>query len=198
MVKSLHKLFSYIGRALSPMVVGLVSGLESLYLHSDARVRDVAISITTRLIVENSDVFLEVDNLGAVWNIYFLLDYTSISKHKRAPYSGTRLAICQALKVLSSLYTPAQQSLTFQIVLKLLKLSNKSEQEIKAVKETLSQIFDNVMHMESEARYSLYPTFMQLITAHFEHFYDLIEWVVTRYSQLLHAMLVKSNKRYDV
>ncbi len=81
----------------------------------------MAISVSSRLIVENRKAFVARDNLAAVWNIYFLLDFLSVgrdntgsgggtallpskSKYVASP-AGTRVAVCEVIEI-SLFYTP--------------------------------------------------------------------------------------------
>lgn len=70
-------LITTIAPALSPIAVALVGELEAYYIHHDPRVRDAAITVSTRLIAALPHLFLGQDNLAAVWNLYFLLDILS-------------------------------------------------------------------------------------------------------------------------
>lgn len=55
------------------MSLAFVAGLENFYNNSDYVVRGICVSACARLISENQKVFLEEDNLAAIWNLYFLL-----------------------------------------------------------------------------------------------------------------------------
>jgi hypothetical protein len=180
----------------------------------------MAISATTRLVMENPAVFVRHDNLAAVWNLFFLLDDPPTSstitngsntttiretsnddddtggssvRRRRVgtmlvgtAISGTRLAIFEALKTLAPLYASQHRSLTLQIVSRLLRLPDKSKREIASIESCLEVIFRQVVTItHSDAKYSLYPTFLALLTAHHESYYDCLPWAITCYTQLL-------------
>ncbi len=209
-----------IGESLAVLALALVSELEASYLHADSRVRDVAISVSSRLIIEHPKLFVKADNLAAVWNIYFLLDWLSVGRESitsangtgaasgsshggvrsssegrslSASPAGTRIAVCEALEVLSAIYTPQQKTLTVQIVSRLLKLPDKSAREMEVVRNVLHRIFTDIAAIsnsssggsdESSGRYSLYFTFLTVLTAHYEHYYDLLTWSIEDYSRI--------------
>ena len=73
----IHVVFDAIGTDIRPMAMSLLTGLESQYFHRDPRVRDVAITATTQMIIKNVDIFVHKDHLAAVWNLFFLVDFLS-------------------------------------------------------------------------------------------------------------------------
>jgi len=72
----IHQLFHQIGPALKTIMFSYVVGLEGLYLHQDANCRDTAITIVSRMVIENHLINGENEqsSLTIVCNLIFLLD----------------------------------------------------------------------------------------------------------------------------
>ena len=95
----IHKLFHQIGPALQTIMLAYVVGLEGLYLHHDATCRDTAITIVSRMVIENHLVNgnNEQSSLTIVCNLIFLLDDGDASLHSH----GHRLSAIAALGLLA-------------------------------------------------------------------------------------------------
>ncbi|KND03924.1 uncharacterized protein SPPG_01373 [Spizellomyces punctatus DAOM BR117] len=188
---AVHELFHYIGPALSGMAVALVAGLECFYTCPDWTVRGVCNSALARLVYENDKIFLEEDQLAAIWNLYFSLHSIPIIS-KVFP---DRIVIVKALGLLAPLYSPADSALTYRIVDSLLRLQDKTALETEAIKSTLRKIFEKLAERSinpsgvdpnnQEPIGTGFALFVNLINPHDEYAYDLLSWALESYSASL-------------
>ncbi|KAJ3014030.1 hypothetical protein HKX48_005388 [Thoreauomyces humboldtii] len=186
---AVHELFHFIGPALSHMVVALVAGLECFYTCPDWTVRGICNSALARLVYENAKIFLEEDQLAAIWNLFFSLHSVPLI----CKIFPDRIVIVKALGLLAPLYVPADASLTYRIIETLLRLGNKTTLETDAIKGTLRKIFEKLS--EHEQKHALLSTkdsiesgftvFINLINPHDEYAYDLLSWALETYAASL-------------
>jgi hypothetical protein len=78
-----------IGPALSSVAIALAAALECCFVSAEFPSRDICITALAQLISENQKVFLEEDQLAAVWNLYFCLHSQSL----QARISSIRIVI---------------------------------------------------------------------------------------------------------
>ena len=137
----MQDLFRLIGSSLSSVAIALVAALECCYVSKEFPCRDICITALAQLLFENQKVFIEEDQLAAVWNLYFCLHSQSL----QARFSSLRLVIvkvsspcqgvsdmihvCKALGLLSSLYAPLDLNLDLRVLESLLKLKDKVGEE---------------------------------------------------------------------
>lgn len=119
------------------------------------------------------------------------------------PLSGTRLSIILSLGTLVQLYVPHHVRLTHSILSRLLKLPEKSAKELRAIQTAVLAIGNACLaHVRtlppssssspssstsSVSDYSLYPTFLSLLSAHDEEHLDLLAWSTFAYTFNLQA-----------
>lgn len=72
---AVHHLFHLIGASFSIMAVAIVAGLECFYLCPDSGVRSICISALSRIVFENEKIFMDEDQLAAIWNLYFAINF---------------------------------------------------------------------------------------------------------------------------
>ncbi|KAI9106007.1 armadillo-type protein [Phlyctochytrium arcticum] len=209
---AVHDLFHYIGPSLSLMAVALVAGLECFYTCPDWTVRGICNTALARIVYECDKIFLEEDQLAAIWNLFFSL-------HSIPLFSKVfpdRIVIIKALGLLTPLYAPADTALTYRIIESLLRLHNKTALETEAIKSTLRAIFEKLAEKAPPAgqqqqqqqqinstSISLkaigtkdatglsgpeYALFVTLINPHDEYAYDLLSWALESYSASLLPM----------
>jgi hypothetical protein len=117
----IHQLFKLIAPSLSNMAVALVTGLECFYTCYDWNVRSVCISALSRIVYENEKIFIEEDQLNAIWNLYFCLNnLPSIDK-----LFPDRITLIKSLALLVKIYCPTDLALSFRIMESLLRLKEK-------------------------------------------------------------------------
>jgi hypothetical protein len=61
------------------MALALVSGLEYCHINSPWQIRGICNAALARIVLQNEKLFVEEDNLAAIWNLYFLLGSASQS-----------------------------------------------------------------------------------------------------------------------
>ena len=71
---AVHELFHHIGSSLSIMVIAVVAGLEIFHTCPDWTARGICNSALARLVFENEKIFLEEDQLAAIWNLFFSIN----------------------------------------------------------------------------------------------------------------------------
>jgi hypothetical protein len=103
------------------MAVAIVAGLECFYSCSDSTVRNICIAALSRLVFENERIFLDEDQLAAVWNLYFALNTCSTIGSLVYP---DRTVVIKALNLLTHLFT-TDVGLTYRIIDSLLRLPDK-------------------------------------------------------------------------
>ncbi|KAJ3148056.1 hypothetical protein HDU89_004901 [Geranomyces variabilis] len=185
---TVHELFHYIGPALCHMVVAIVAGLECFYSCPDWTVRGTCNSALARLVYENAKIFLEEDQLAAIWNLFFSLHSVPLIS-KIFP---DRIVIVKALGLLAPMYVPADAALTYRIIETLLRLGGKTVLETDAIKGTLRKIFEKLSEHELEHPVSTkdsietgFTVFINLINPHDEYAYDLLSWALETYAASL-------------
>ncbi|TPX59062.1 hypothetical protein PhCBS80983_g02729 [Powellomyces hirtus] len=185
---AVHELFHYIGPALAHMVVAIVAGLECFYTCPEWTVRGICNSALARLVYENAKIFLEEDQLGAIWNLFFSLNSVPLIS-KIFP---DRIVIIRALGLLAPLYVPADAALTYRIIETLLRLGSKTVLETEAIKGTLRKIFEKLSEHEQKHQVSTkdsietgFTVFINLINPHDEYAYDLLSWALETYAASL-------------
>ncbi|KAI8822501.1 armadillo-type protein [Fimicolochytrium jonesii] len=188
----IHDLFHIIGQALSPLAVALVAGLECFYTCPDWTVRGTCNSALARLVYENAKIFLEEDQLAAIWNLFFSLhSIPLISK-----VFPDRIVIIKALGLLAPLYVPADPALAYRIVESLLRLDKKTVMEREGIKSTLQKIFDKLSEQTTPSHAPVpqhglttgkenmengFSVFVNLVNPNDEYAYDLLSWALETY-----------------
>lgn len=94
---------------------------------------------------------------------------------------SSRFSILSSLHCLLPFYCQ-QRLVTTQIIRKLLMLEDKTPSECALVQDILLVVFRRALEWTDEGDTSLYPLFLSLLTAHHEHYYDLLEWSIWSYS----------------
>ncbi|KAJ3041918.1 hypothetical protein HDV00_008427 [Rhizophlyctis rosea] len=198
---AVHELFHHIGPSLSMMVVAVVAGLEIFHTCPDWTARGICNSALARLVFENEKIFLEEDQLAAIWNLFFSISSIPLIS-KIFP---DRIVIIKALGLLAPLYSLADTALTYRIVDTLMRLKGKTVQETDAIKGTLKKIFEKLSeratsgdqtaagmylsHIElkvvvndNQSVGEGYSLFMNLINPNDEYAYDLLPWSLETYT----------------
>ncbi|KAJ3033939.1 hypothetical protein HK097_004674, partial [Rhizophlyctis rosea] len=182
---AVHELFHHIGSSLSIMVIAVVAGLEIFHTCPDWTARGICNSALARLVFENEKIFLEEDQLAAIWNLFFSLNSIPLIS-KIFP---DRIVIIKALGLLAPLYSLADTALTYRIVDTLMRLQGKTAQETEAIKGTLRKIFEKLSEKVTpgnpSAASNSYTLFMNLINPHDEYAYDLLSWSLETYTSSL-------------
>ncbi len=178
----IHAFFTKIGHSLRIMVYAYVVGLEGLYLHPETNVRDCAITVVSRMVVDEhlADSENEQSNLTIVCNLIFLLDDVDHSLH------GHRLAAISALGLLAEFYAHLE-AITSHVVTRMLTLVDKSSTERKEILSVLKSIFTLVARTEN--KYNLLAAYGGLLTATSEENYDLLVESLETYLQLVSPKL---------
>ena len=178
----IHELFIQIGHALGPIAYPYVVGLEGLYLHPETNCRDCAITVVSRMVVDEhlADSDNEQSNLTIVCNLIFLLDDIDHTLH------GHRLAPISALGLLAEFYSHLQ-AITSHVVHRMLTLKDKSPAEREETQKTLSIIFSLVA--ASDNKFHLLSTFGSILTATDEENYDILVETLEEYLQAASPVL---------
>eukprot|EP01135_Chromosphaera_perkinsii_P005814 Nk52_evm3s367 gene=Nk52_evmTU3s367 len=191
----IHRLFRLIGKHFTTMAVSLVAGLEAYIACDDSLVKEVALTVSSRLIFENQSVFIMQDRLSAVWNLFFMT-----GEDGRDHQMTSRVPLYEGLTLLAPTYTTEDPQLAAQIVSKLLQLKDKSREELVAIKATISEIFSHWAKNKKSAANTQkgYTVFRNLLTATEERNYDLLPWAVGEYTYKIHGItpgaIVKQNE----
>eukprot|EP00033_Pygsuia_biforma_P005524 GCRY01006100.1.p1 GENE.GCRY01006100.1~~GCRY01006100.1.p1 ORF type:complete len:372 (-),score=84.44 GCRY01006100.1:8-1123(-) len=193
---SVDGLFQAIGKAIRRMSVALVAQLEGGYYHPSSIIQEISLAAASRITLENRDLFVEVDNLTAVWNLFFLLEMPSVqplpTQQQVHPQLASlnsiatnfkRVAIFKSLQMLAAVYVPADCSLTFRIMTAFLTLPVKTQTEISAIQAAIFEILCElrVQNISDPVEYpygSILNVFSNLLTAKAESHYDLLHWCV--------------------
>ncbi|KAJ3290685.1 hypothetical protein HDU76_007369 [Blyttiomyces sp. JEL0837] len=128
------------GPALNTMAMAFVAGLECFFVSVDWTVRGICISALTRLVYENEKLFMEDDHLAAIWNLHFSLGSIPLFS-KVFP---DRIVIIKSLGLLAPLFASIDWPLTMAVISGLLRLKDKTVQEIEAIKATVKKVIDRV------------------------------------------------------
>ncbi|KAI9362464.1 armadillo-type protein [Zopfochytrium polystomum] len=182
-----HELFHFIGPAFNAMAIALAAGLECFFTCSDWMVRGICISALARIIYENEKVFVEEDQLSAVWNLYFSLESIPLFS-KVFP---DRLVIIKSLGLLAPMYACVDTTLTIRVISSLIRVDGKTFSESEAIKSTVKKLFEKIVEESAKQTSSQtiingYSIFLNILTPKDESAYDLLSWAVENYTVLKH------------
>jgi hypothetical protein len=135
-----QKLFKLIGKNLSQLAVALVAGLECFYSCPDSSIRGICVTALATMIHENEKIFLQEDQLAAIWNLYFLL----CSFPDNSKFYIDRIVVIKSLGQLADIYSTNDPTSTERILASLLRLTNKTSNEIAEIQKAVTSIFENI------------------------------------------------------
>ena len=200
-------LFTCLVESLASVAVSIVAGAERFYLHPDPKIQGVGVTVAICLLRESDSGFAADFISDAIWNLYFFLDAATEASADMMS-SGTRAVVCAALGRFSSqicvpgfgagavpmssmsrsnAYSSGGRIVSL-IVSRMLALPDKTASERAVTKDALARIFQSTRAqiLAGSQPESLLPTFVDLLTAHNECHYDLLEWAVAEYIRIIH------------